>query len=70
MTEVLIGSIFVDADSIKVTPSNCPGAARDDILRDVDGEPTCVLNHQICEYLNKVTYNADTQEQTLICMVE
>ncbi len=70
MKEILIQEVYVDPSTIKVTPTQCPGADRDDILRDKNSNPTCVLDYKVCKYLDEVFFEIDKHEESLYCKVK
>ncbi|GEM_PF-6594511 len=67
MREILIESIIINPSVVKVVPTHCPGSDREDILKDQDGIPSCVVNTSICKYLNMVYFNIDEHKETLLC---
>jgi hypothetical protein len=67
MREILIKSVFVDTESIKVTPVQCPGQDRDDVLKDSEGMAVCILDKRICKYLENINFNASDHKETLFC---
>lgn len=67
MREILIQSITVSNNMVRVVPTVCPGKDQEDILRDQDSIPCCVLNSNTCKYLEKVGFNIDQHKETLFC---
>lgn len=67
MREILIKSVFVDTESIKVTPVHCPGQDRDDVLKDSEDIAVCILDKRICKYLENINFNSSDHKETLFC---